>query len=566
MRKTVSGFTITELVVAISIIGIIFAFSAVSFVNIQAGSRDSERTSKASVLAEYLEKYHEQNGEYPSCNDISGDPDTVQESVLLGIDTDVLTTPKAQDNNSVACDELSEFDGADDVFAYVGDGSGACAAGGTCSEFTIQYLEERSGTIRTIESRNRVASIEAPTVTNEVISSSQISVSWSTVLGSSSYTMSYDTSETFTDSPQSSSTSNTSTELTSLSGATTYYVRVAAVVDGQQGPWSSTATATTGVPEVGSLSLTVDSGTQITANWGAVSGASSYTLDRSTSSDFSSPTTVNDIATNSYTSSGLETGERYYFRVRAVVNSTFGDWSNTANETTAISAPSGVSATMSSTIAINVSWNSISAASGYIVDYSTSSSFSSHSTITTSSTSTTVSGLSDGTKYYFRVRGNIGSYEGPNSNTVNATTKSVSLSSSKYCSDTYSGRDAFQIRVRVNEVSYNLSNNTSNVSWSIYRRAIKNGWASYDETKTWPWGVNIGGQTSSGSSNSDRWRGDASSIGDTESIASGTKTISHDSNGSKTISFSGYDGTSSNSSNIFGRASCSSSYTLSDLR
>lgn len=76
------------------------------------------------------------------------------------------------------------------------------------------------------------------------------------------------------------------------------------------------------------------------------------------------------------------------------------------------------SATKSS---LKASWSKVSGATGYVVEYSTSSSFKKSTTVTTSSTSKTIKSLSKNKKYYVRVK----SYK-----TVKVSGKSVNLYSS----------------------------------------------------------------------------------------------------------------------------------------
>ena len=67
MRESKSGFTIVELLVVMVIIGILTALGVLSYSKIQASTRDYQRSSKITIIAESLEKYYDQNGEYPSC-------------------------------------------------------------------------------------------------------------------------------------------------------------------------------------------------------------------------------------------------------------------------------------------------------------------------------------------------------------------------------------------------------------------------------------------------------------------------------------------------------------------
>jgi len=68
------------------------------------------------------------------------------------------------------------------------------------------------------------------------------------------------------------------------------------------------------------FSVTVNSATQITANWTKSPGATGYILTRSTSSTFASGNTVftlGDVATKVDT--GLTTATHYYYRIQAIL-------------------------------------------------------------------------------------------------------------------------------------------------------------------------------------------------------------------------------------------------------
>lgn len=72
-------------------------------------------------------------------------------------------------------------------------------------------------------------------------------------------------------------------------------------------PMSSVAVAATGI-----------TATSFIANWEAILEASSYALDVSTDSSFSTFVLQNQVVyTNSYTVTGLIPGTTYYYRVRA---------------------------------------------------------------------------------------------------------------------------------------------------------------------------------------------------------------------------------------------------------
>ena len=148
-----------------------------------------------------------------------------------------------------------------------------------------------------------------------------------------------------------------------------------------------------------------------------------YKIERSTDgSNFTQVATVGANVTT-YTNTGLSSGKKYYFRVRAyneygntrytgVASATTGSTSNPGGGTgttnpTPPAAPSNLSASSASSTSIKLTWTDGSVREdGYKIERSTDgSSFSQITSVGASVTSYTDSGLTAGKKYYYRVRG-----------------------------------------------------------------------------------------------------------------------------------------------------------------
>lgn len=72
MKKTMSGFTIVELLIVIVVIAILATISIVAYRGVQARGRDSARIEKVSQIAKALELYKVDNGQYPPIIDGGG--------------------------------------------------------------------------------------------------------------------------------------------------------------------------------------------------------------------------------------------------------------------------------------------------------------------------------------------------------------------------------------------------------------------------------------------------------------------------------------------------------------
>ena len=165
--KKLNGFTLIELLVVIVIIGILSTIGVLSYTKVQANARDSQRSAKITTVAEALEKYYSQNGEYPTCSEITKNSDTVVTDTLVDMDQNALTAPEsASGTNSFVCTDPSA-----DNFGYVGGGE----------QYTLKYLSEDTSQIVSLDSRHRIAvvSIDVPSVPTVSNSSVGDTTTWS---------------------------------------------------------------------------------------------------------------------------------------------------------------------------------------------------------------------------------------------------------------------------------------------------------------------------------------------------------------------------------------------------
>jgi len=186
----------------------------------------------------------------------------------------------------------------------------------------------------------------------------------------------------------------------------TFRVR-AELTDGTATAWTATATVAT---DPTSLTETTASGSQVDLSWTGARDANDYVVYRaeasgSTTADY---TQVATVGATSYSDTGRENGERYYYRVQAVYGGTDSQLSNEADTTTALSAPTIDSLDDSVEDAITVAYSLAdnSTDGDVLVERSTDggSTWATVATVTDlQQTSVTDTGRDDGTQYTYRV-------------------------------------------------------------------------------------------------------------------------------------------------------------------
>lgn len=209
--------------------------------------------------------------------------------------------------------------------------------------------------------------------------------------------------------------------ITGLTNGTAYDFRVSAVTSYGTGAWATVTSATPSTIPGDPASVTATPGdTQVSLAWTAPasnggSAITDYQYQISTTSGgvWDQPVTIGSAAT-SVTVSGLTNGTTYVFRVRAKnVNgwSTPGTVSNSVTPVTLPGTPSGLSATHGND-QVSLSWTPGASVgttlTGHLIEMSTNSGGAWTTAIATTGSalgSATVTGLSNGTAYLFRVAG-----------------------------------------------------------------------------------------------------------------------------------------------------------------
>lgn len=170
----------------------------------------------------------------------------------------------------------------------------------------------------------------------------------------------------------------------------------------------NTSIATSG--KITNLTANSTSFTSIGLAWQQISNTTSYALQQSNDSGFTTGVIDTNVTLNSAVANGLTAGNTYYYRVRPIGSVGLADWSNTASATTQSLATPVISASTVSNSQLKVSWTDIPYETSYTLQYSTTGSNwtspvpTTVSGIAANSTSYTVSGLSTGVQYYFRLQ------------------------------------------------------------------------------------------------------------------------------------------------------------------
>jgi len=254
----------------------------------------------------------------------------------------------------------------------------------------------------------------APTGVGATAGDGQNTITWSAVPGANSYNLYSSTTSPVTTSSTKTSGVSSGYVQSSLSNGTIYYYAVTAVQNGAESVLSSQTNATpaTGISAPGLVTATPGVA-QVSVSWSAVIGATSYNLYWNTSGGVTTGATKITGVTSAYLHTSLTPGTTYYYKVAAVDGGGEGPLSGEASATAEAAAPTGLVATPGDG-SLAISWTAASGATSYNLYYSTS------STVTTASTKVpgvtspyTLTSLTNGTIYYFKLTSVVAGAEGP---------------------------------------------------------------------------------------------------------------------------------------------------------
>lgn len=207
--------------------------------------------------------------------------------------------------------------------------------------------------------------------------------------------------------------------ITGLGCNSIYYYRVRAYSSCGTSASSNTITTTTGTSAPAAPAAnaaTSVTGGSFTANWGSVSDATYYELDVATDAGFTAFVSgYNDLNVGNvvtYNVTGLNCNTTYYYRLRAANGCGTSASSNTVTQATSSSAPSAPTASSATSVlstSFSANWSAVGSATKYYLDVATDIGFTAfvvgYNDLDVGNVTTySVTGLTCGTTYYYRVR------------------------------------------------------------------------------------------------------------------------------------------------------------------
>ncbi len=259
-----------------------------------------------------------------------------------------------------------------------------------------------------------VVPISTFNITSITSSPNQLILNWGVATGATSYTVKQSTSSggsiTGTNVTGCVSISTTTCTVTSLINNTTYYYTVFANNTGVNATASTNTSEGSSTPLSNSLTVTSVGSGQVSFSWSSITNATSYSIYYSTTSGNAVSggaivTGCNAIssATTSCTATGLINGSTYYFALVAPL-STGGSFQGSEVLAIPIGSFNITSLTAASTSSANITWATSSGATNYLIQYGLVTGTYTGSQGPTTSLSATVTSLSAGNIYFFRVK------------------------------------------------------------------------------------------------------------------------------------------------------------------
>ncbi len=303
--------------------------------------------------------------------------------------------------------------------------------------------------------------VAAPTnLADSVVSESRIDLSWDTVVGATSYYLSYSVDgSSYTDTAVGDVTTYSHT---GLSANTEHYYKVQAHNGNGKSEFSSTLLDTTIVAAPANLTDSVISASQIDLSWSLVAGAAGYDIYIDTSRD-GNYTRKEATTDTSFSIESLIANTVYFYKVLAHNGNGESEFSDTLSDTTIVAAPVNLIDTITSSSQIDIYWDTVVGATDYYLAYSADSGKTYTDTAVGNVTSYSHTGLIADTEYYYKVLAHNTKGNSEFSDELRATTRV--LAPTGFSATT---KSAFQIDLSWSEVE-------GKTGYKIYRSASSDG-------------------------------------------------------------------------------------------
>lgn len=255
------------------------------------------------------------------------------------------------------------------------------------------YLKINSAKVHITYEDNNPPS--TPTLSGSSNSTSSINLSWNNISNANSYTVFNCNNQ------QIATVTSTNYTVTGLNSGTTYSYKVRATNSNGNSGFSNCKSVTTQspvvIPTTPTLNGAANSSSSISLSWNSIANATSYQLYNCNNQLITTRTST------SYTHTGLNSGTAYSYKIRARNSAGASSFSSCKTITTEEEIPvtPSLSGTSNSTSSIDLNWNTISNATSYAI-------FNCNNELitTTSSNSYTITNLSSGTYYEYKIKAN----------------------------------------------------------------------------------------------------------------------------------------------------------------
>ena len=244
------------------------------------------------------------------------------------------------------------------------------------------------------------------------VTASAATISWTAVTGATSYDVDYRIVGATSWTNAATATTATSVNLTGLVQGTDYEFRVKTNCTFNNGAYATETFSTLCSVAPASIAASNITNSTATLSWPAAAGAASYKVDYKLSTETIWVRAENETTALTTDIANLVAGKTYNIRVRSNCASSlaYSSYVTSTFNTACAVAPSGLASSGVTNAAATLSWSASAGATSYTVDYKLASSGTWVNAVTnTTATSLSLSSLTQGSLYDYRVRGNCSS-------------------------------------------------------------------------------------------------------------------------------------------------------------